>query len=390
MGYFDLENAMHTAKQRFVGLLVVALMVGAAGAQEDANLNQLVTRIEGRVGAMRADADLPVSRAAIFRGPLASLRADIETLAAAGDAGVPGLTRLLGSNNGQLRANAAYGLGLVGLPSAAPALAAAAHDLLGGVRYQIAWALGNTGSAMALPALNELASDREPAVAATAVTAAGQLRDVLNAESAETPAQRIADLIPLASSQPAQYKLATYGAQAVPALIAALTNEDRAVTTGAANTLARIGDPSGLEPLSARFIATVDAGAPEFKFAQALAEYNNAAAVWPYLTALLDSTSPTVQQIALGRIARLDNPARLTVLQAFLDKAVNAGLHTATPAANEMQVNTVATAAEILGLIGDTSFVPILNRIINEAPDADKSIVKPIAEAALRAIHERG
>ncbi|MBI5835518.1 MAG: HEAT repeat domain-containing protein [Armatimonadetes bacterium] len=372
-----------------IGAVALAMPLGRAVAQDAGRLNQLVSRIEARAEAMTADDKVPVSRGALFRGNLTDARHALEELALAGEPAIPGLTRLLGSRRAHLRANAAYGLGEVGGPKTVEPLVSVARDTNGAVRFHAALALGNTGSAAALPALNELASDREEAVRAVAIQVSGHLRDVLAAEAAETTDQKIAGLVKLCYSQPACSRLAAYGGAAVPPLIAALDDADRGNVSGAASALSRIGDARALEPLAAHFATSVQAGKPEMKFAQAIAEFRGRE-VWPYLKKLLEADLPTAQYYALERIGNFDHPERLETLRGFLTAQVAKNVHSTAPKGSEMQINPVAVTCEILARIGDKSFNEILAKIVAEAPSAEKSIVKPLAQKALDAIKQRG
>jgi HEAT repeat protein len=368
---------------------VLGLGVAPARAEDAARIQQLVGRIESRQAAFMADEQVPVSRAALFRGALTDVRRALDELARLSEPAVPALARLLGGAKVHLRANAAYALGVVGGPKTAPSLAGASNDAAAAVRYQVALALGNTCSTAALPALNKLAGDAHDVVRNAAIQVSGALRDVLDAEQEGTPAQRITKLVKLTYAQPACTRLAAYGAEAVPALIAALGDSDRGVIAGAAATLARIGDKQALEPLWTRLSASLKEGKPELKFAQALGEFRSPE-VWPFLKKLLDSGHPAVAYFALQRMAELANPERTATLNTFLQQLIEKGTHREAARGSEMQVNPVASVCEVLALVGDKTSLPLLQQVISEAPPAEKSIVKPLAVRAKAAIEQRG
>lgn len=378
--------------------LAIATMLGSlwlaatpAGAQTAAKAAQLAARIEAREGGFLPDDKVPTSRASLFRGELLDARRALEELATLGADAIPQLTRLLGAKSAHLRANAAFGLGLVGGPRTAAVLVGAAADTSAAVRYQVTLALGNTCSPLSLAALNNLAGDGDDLVRNTAIQTSAALRDVLAAEQETTPDNKINALVRLAYAPPACSRLVAYGAQAVPALIAALDDKDRGVVAGAAATLARIGDPRGLEPLWNKLDASLksEPPAPELKFAQALGGFRSQE-VWPYLLKLVELDNPAIALSGLQRMAEYPHPERADVLNKYLQKQIEKGVHREPARGSEMQVNAVASVCEVLALVGDKSSLGILKQVIDEAPPADKSIVKPMALKAKAAIEQRG
>ncbi|MBI2302121.1 MAG: HEAT repeat domain-containing protein [Armatimonadetes bacterium] len=373
--------------------LGVSALLAAPGDESGARVQQLVTQIEGRSRAFRNDLTVPASRAALFRGDLADARAALEQLAALGEPAIAGLVRLLHNRSAQCRANAAYGLSLVGGPRIVAALQDAVVDDNAAVRYQVAVALGYSASPAALAPLNTLAGDKDTAVRAAAVQTGGILRDILTAEQAATPEQKIAELIPLLSADMAVARLASYGAAAVPALLQALNAQDRGVQNGAADCLSRTGDPRGMEALYTKFTASLN-GPPETKYAQYLAAYHSPE-VWSWLLKLLndpnlDEKAPEAVYYALERVGSTDRQDRLEVVHAYLKRVMTAGQHKVPSRAPTTTVNPIGAACEVLGRIGDKTSLPIVEQIINEAPPAAKSIIRPLAEAAKAAIEKRG
>jgi hypothetical protein len=55
-----------------------------------------------------------------------------------------------------------------------------------------------------------------------------------------------------------------------------------------------------------------------------------------------------------------------------------------------LQVNLVAAVCEILGRVGNKDCLTLLQKVVDEAPPADKSVVKGKADAAVNAIKQRG
>lgn len=375
------------------GLAAALLMSGLATAQDAARMQQLVAQVEARSAAFWPGGRVLPGSAALFRGELADARQALEELIAMGEPAIPALGRLLQHPSAHCRANAAWALARIGGPKTAASLAAAAGDPNPGVRFQVAQALGYTASPAALPALDRLAGDADGTVRNEAVKTGGMLRDVLAAEQAATVEDRIGELVAIAASDVACARLISYGAAAVPALIKALDSEDRGVVTGAAYCLSRIGAAEGIEPLWTHFTASL-AQAPQTRLARFLAEYRNPA-VWPHLVEILanaelDEKAPIAQQYVLERLATFDHPERLKTVNDFVQRQIQAGRHKTVVRGSTTTESPVAAACVLLGQIGDATSAALLDQIIAEAPPPEKSIVKPLAEAAKAAIAKRG
>ena len=372
-------------------LLGLCLMVHGSVAQDAAAAQRLIDQILAQQDQLWPDSQVVPSRASLFRGRLAPSRAALDELIEIGQPAIGGLSRLLGHRSAQMRANAAWALGRIGGPKVVGPLLAAAGDSNSGVQYQVTLALGQTGSAQALAALNKLAGSRETDIRNAAIQTGAVLREILAAEQADTEAAKFAQRAQLVANDEAINQLVRYGAPAVPALIAALDSDDQGVVAGAAQALAKIGDPRGLEPLWGKFTASVQAKAPETKFAQALGEFKNPAA-WDYLVKMLDAgldDVPAAQYYALQRMQTLPHADRLQVLHTFLQRLMAKGAHTTKITGAEISINPVAAVCETLGVVGDASTVGILDKLIAEAPAPEKSIVKPLAEQAKAAIQKR-
>lgn len=361
-------------------LCLGALLLVPAAAQEGARAAQLTTQILGRATEFLPDSEVPPSRVALFRGELADVRAAIEELAALGDESVTSFARLLGSRSAHLRANAAWGLSLVGGPVTVAPLVRAAGDRQASVRYQVANSLGYTFSAAALEALNQLAGDENGEVRMIAVRTGGTLRDLLAAESATAVPDRIQALVQHAHADNVCRRLIRYGAEAVPTLIQALESPDKSIVVGAAYCLSEIGDARGLEPLWAKFEASL-AGDPETKFAFYLSRFRSPE-VWGYLTRLLGSANAAAQYYALERLATFEHAERVSTIHGYIDAQIAAGAHQTVIRGPQTDVNALAEACRVLGLVGDQTSVAVLDRVIGEAQSEDKSILKPIAEKA--------
>lgn len=375
------------------GLLGLA-MAWPVQAQDTAKVQQLVNRIENRAEAFWPDARVSTSRAPLFRGELSDVKGALDELVSLGDAAIPGLLRLLHNRSAQCRANAAYALAAVGGPAIVPPLAFATRDLSAGVRYQAAISLGYSASAGALVPLNVLAGDQDAAVRSAAVVTGGVLRDIIAAEAAPTPDEKLAELVALTGSEVACARLISYGAAAVPTLIKALDSKDQGVVTGATYCLSEIGDTAGLEPLWKRFEESLTK-TPDTRFARYIAAYRNPEVI-RYLQQMLESPTvndkaPLAQYYALERLAVLDNPQRLGLANAFVKRQIEAKAHmTRVRSSTTASLSPIATGCEVLGQIGDRSSLPLLEQIINEAPPPEQSIVKPLAEQAKAAILKRG
>lgn len=370
-------------------LLVVAVLglASAVSAQEGSRAAQVTDQILARAASFAPDAEVAPARSALFRGDLADVRALIEELASLGDAAVPSFTRLLRARSAHLRANAAWGLSLVGGPAIVAPLVRVASDRHDGVRFQVALALGFSASAAALEPLNALAGDENAAVREAAVRTGGMLRDILAAESLPTAADRVAGLVQLAYGEPACQRIVRYGAEAVGPLIQALDSQDRSVVVGAAECLAKIGDARGLEPLWSKFEASLN-GEAETKFAYHLSRYAGPE-VWPYLQKLLGCKNVAAQYYALERLVTFEHPERLKTLSDYIAAQLAAGAHQTVIRGPQTDVNPLAEACRVLGLVGDASSVAVLDRVIAEAPSADKSILKPVAEQAKTQLQRR-
>lgn len=375
-----------------LGLALLALVAGqpARGQDPDA-MARLASQITSQASAFWADGAVPTSRGALFRGDLEPARQALEQLAGMGEAAVPALAQLARHRSAHLRANVAWALSRIGGPAVVGPLLDLSDDPSDAVRYQTALALGYTASAQALTALNRLAGDKNNAVRSAGIQTGGELREILAAEEAETADAKFAALVNLTVNDAACRRLIGYGAEAVPALLAALGAEDDGVVAGAAWCLAQIGDPRGMQPLFDKFMATLGA-TPQLKFAQALADYRNPD-VWPYLVKLLETEAvdavPMAQYYALERMQRLEHADRLKVIHAFLQRMIAKGEHKKESRGPQTEVSTVGAAANALAAIGDASSLPLLETLINEAPAAEKSIVKPLAERAKTAIQAR-
>ncbi|MCC7494231.1 MAG: HEAT repeat domain-containing protein [Fimbriimonadaceae bacterium] len=382
-------------------LLWAALLAfRGVSAQDSTTAQRLVEQIVSQQAQFWPDAQVTPNKAPLFRGNLQPARDALEQLAALGDPAIPALANLLRHPRAQARANAAAGLSKIGGPATAGPLIGASTDPVAGVRYQVALALGYSGSAQALQALNTLAGDKINEVRSAAITTGAVLREILMAEAAETPEARVAELVKLAPNDAAVRRLVRLGAAAVQPLIAALNSDDKGVVAGAAKALALIGDPAGLEPLWQKYEASLKA-TPQSTFAQALAGYRHAQ-VFDYLLKLLNTVDlpadagpapyalSEAQYYALERLASIDHPQRAAVTAAFLEKLLAKGAHKEVIRNAEAAVNPVATACEVLGKVGDKSALPLLERVISEAPAPEKSIVKPIAQRAKAAIEQRG
>lgn len=372
-------------------MLAVCLLVRGGAAQDAAAAQRLIDQVLAQQDRFLPDTAVVASSAVLFRGALAPARAAMDELILLGEPAIGGLSRLLGHRSAQLRANAAWALGRIGGPRTVAPLLAATADANAGVQYQVALALGQTGSAQALEAINKLSGSRANEVRNAAIQTGAVLREILVAEQAETEAAKYAQLSQLLANDAAVNHLARYGAPAVPAVIAALDSDDAGIVAGAAQCLAKVGDPRGLEPLWGKFQASVTAGAPQTKFVQALGEYRNPA-VWDYLVKCLDASLDQVeaaQYYALLRMRTLPHADRLTVIHAFLQRMVAAGRHKDKIAGAEVTISPVGAACEALAAVGDASSLPLLEQIINEALPPEKSIVKPLAEHAKAAIQKR-
>lgn len=372
-------------------LVAVALALPAA-AQDAETAQRLLRQVLSQSSLYWPDGRVPPSRAALFRDQLEPARRTLEQLSELGERAIPALAELLRAPQAHARANAAYGLSRVGGPKTAPVLINAADDRHPGVRYQVTLALGYTSSAQALAALNKLAGDKEGAVRSAAIQTGAVLREILAAEQSETAEAKYAALVKLTANDNACAHLIRYGGEAVPALLQGLDSPDGGVVTGSAWCLAQIGDPRGLEPLWTRFTASLTK-VPQTMFAQALADYRNAG-VWPYLVKLLETAeadvAPAAQYYALERMKTLDHADRLKTIHAFLQRMMAKGTHKEVVRGPETEISPVAAACDVLEQVGDKTSLPLLNKIIDEAPAPAKSIVKPMAEQAKAAIEKRG
>lgn len=369
------------------------LIAGPVAAQDAATAERLLNQILNQAGSFLPDAQVPVSRAALFRGELAGARAALEELASLGEVALGPLGRLARHPRAHARANAAYGLSLVGGPATVAPLQTLAADRNDGVRYQATLALGYTASAQGLVALNLLAGDDQGEIRNAAIQTGSVLREILAALQAPTETERAAGLVALAANDAACRQLVRLGETAVPALLQGLDSDDDGIVGGAAHALALIGDPRGLEPLWGHLIASLQSSKPQTKFAQALADYRHPQ-VWDYLKRLLENeqldAAPVAQYYALRRLLGFQHPDRLALIHAFLGRLLTKAAHKEVIRGPETQVSPVATACEVLEKIGNNTSLALLDRVINEAPPADKSIVKPLAERAKAAIQRRG
>jgi len=372
-------------------MLAVCLIARGGWAQDAAAAQRLIDQVLAQQDRLWPDANVLPNRGSLFRGTLEPAREALDELIAIGEPAIGGLSRLLGHRSAHLRANAAWALGRIGGSRTTGPLLAAAGDANAGVLYQVALALGQTGSAQALSAINKLSGSRVPEVRNAAVQTGAILREILTAEQAETEAKKFAQLAQLLANDEAVNQLARYGAPAVPAVISALDSDDPGIVAGAAQCLAKIGDPRGLEPLWGKFQASVQANAPETKFVQALGAYDNPA-VWDYLVKCLDPSLDPVEAAsyyALLRMRTLPNANRLTVIHAFLQRMMAKGAHKEKISGAEVTISPVGAACEALAAVGDATSLPILDQIISEALPPEKSIVKPLAEQAKAAIQKR-
>ncbi len=372
-------------------MLAFCLLARSGSAQDAAAAQRLVDQVLAQQDRLWPDANVAPSLGSLFRGQLAPARAALEELIAIGEPAVGGLSRLLGHRSAHLRANAAWALGRIGGPRTAGPLLAAVTDPNPGVLYQVALARGQSGSAQALTANNKLSGSRVTAVRNAAIQTGAVLREILAAEQAETEAAKYAQLAQLLANDEAINHVARYGAPAVPAVIAALDSDDAGIVAGAAQCLAKIGDPRGLEPLWSKFSASVQAKAPETKFVQALGEFRNPA-VWGYLVKCLEPDLDAVeaaQYYALLRMQTLPHAERLKVIHAFLQRMMAKGAHKEKISGAEVTISPVGAACEALATVGDASSIALLDQIINEALPPEKSIVKPLAEQAKAAIQKR-
>ncbi len=374
-------------------LWLVMLAGRAVPAQDGAAALRLLEQIRAQEASFWPDQAVAPNKTVLFRGPLQPSRTALEQLAALGEAGIPALAQLLQHPRVHARANAAWALSQIGGPNTLPPLLGASTDAWPAIRYQVALALGFTGSAQALTVLNTLAGDRDAAVRNAAIQTGSVLRDILAAEQEPTPAARFTELVKLAAQDAARQRLVRYGAEAVPALVAALDGDDRARAFGAAAALAQIGDPRGLEELWKRLAASVEKKAPEHKFAVALAEYRSPQA-WEYLGRMLQTeafdSAPLVQYYALRRLFTFEHADRLKLIHGFLERQLTKGVHKLAIRGPETDLSPVATVCELLAAVGNQSSVALLDRIIGEAPPPEQSIVKTLAEKAKAECAKRG
>jgi len=159
---------------------------------------------------------------------------------------VPGLIEALGDGDEQLRADAAYALGVVdeGVEPAIPALARALDDPAEDVRQWSAWALGNHGptSAGAVEDLRAALTDPESWVRQNAAEALGRI--------GEPARPAIPDLIAVVeydrSFSPPEKAAESLGllraTEAVEVLTRAMDKDNDYVRTAAARALLAIGE----------------------------------------------------------------------------------------------------------------------------------------------------
>lgn len=383
----------------FTALLLavsVALPSGplhADGTPDQARIQQLVARIEARAPNYLPADQVKPGRSALFRDEHADAAGDLAELAAMGDLAVPALAGLLRHPNVHLKVNVLNALAEIGGPAIVPPVLTVVNSGQPAVRYFAAKALGYSASAAALRALNTLAGDDDPTVRNMAIQTDSVLRDILNAEQEPTSDERITALLRLAYAPEAQQRLVSYGETAVPLLLATVRREgeaasDEGAVVGAALALAQIGVPDGLAALWEQFQASVQAEAPQTKFAWAIAEYRNAE-VWPYLLRLLESEVAAAQYYALERLRELDHPDRLSTVTGYVQRQIEAGKHKETTWGEAIYIEPLAVAIGLLGDFGTTEQVPLLEQLIAESPPAERSIVKPLAQQALAAVQER-
>ncbi len=176
-------------------------------------------------------------------------RAAAEALVRIGAPAVPALIQALGDDWDAVRRAAAWALGAIGDPQAVPALIQALGDSDSAVRRAAAWALGAIGDPQAVPPLSVWAHAGEYAARDALQTLGHPMLDLPQAV-AQVAAQGAWGVLIRALTCPQVREVVVgLGAPAVPALIQALGDSDRAVRRAAAEALRDLGDPQAIPAL---------------------------------------------------------------------------------------------------------------------------------------------
>lgn len=363
-------------------------MDGAKALDSKGDVTSLVATIEA-AAALHAVPDEEVRAGLLvrFRGEAEVAQRAFARLAELGEAGLKALAQLLRHPRAQVRQNAAHYLGLIGGPQIVLPLMTVLRDASPGVRDQAVWALGRSASNVALGLLR-YSKFRDPSllVRSHAATWLEMLQQVLEVERLPDPVEQQQRLVALAKYAYVRERLVQRGTEVVPALIAALDHPDLAVAVGAAKVLAQIGDERALEPLFARYQATLE-GESVAAFAEALANFRHPA-VWPYLLRLLELDNPSAEYQALCGLRRWEHPDREAVILNFLERQVAAGAHLEKVTGNTTTVNPVAEACVLLGELGSMASLPLLERIAAEAPP-EENIVHSLARQSWARVRAR-
>ncbi|HIE53379.1 MAG TPA: HEAT repeat domain-containing protein [Armatimonadetes bacterium] len=379
-GPFSWCNGGKYGQVGVLGVLLLSVTVWA-GPLEDA-----IATVERLARYCLPDKQVRAGLFLPFQGRAREAQEALATLVAAGKQGIPGLNRLLQHERAQVRQNAAHGLGLIADPAIVSPLSSALADRNSGVRDQVVWALGRSASPAAVDLLRRASErDKNPTVRGNARQWLDLLEKIVAADRLPKE-KRLQQYIPLLKYSYAGERVAlVFGSEAVPALIAALKDQDPAIVRGAAETLATIGDPQGLEPIYRAYLEA-PAGERLASLAKALALFAHAE-VWPYLCRLLNSGSSSAEYWALRGMRRFNHPDRQRVVLEFLREKVEQGEHRRVRRGDEVTVNSVAEACQLLGAIGDAEALPLLEQIAAEAPA--NGLIKPLARRSCQRLKAR-
>ena len=183
-----------------------------------------------------------------FRNDTDLKRRLVEAFGAAGAPAVPALIQALVDDWGAVRRAAAEALVKIGTPAVSP-LIQALGDRSENVRRASAEALGKLGDSQAVPALSVWAHAGEDAARDALQTLGHPMLDLPQAV-AQVAAQGVwGVLIRALTCAQVREVVVGLGAPAVPPLIQALGDSDRAVRRAAAEALGAIGDPQAVPAL---------------------------------------------------------------------------------------------------------------------------------------------
>lgn len=370
---------MGTRRPRAVWLWLGLAWGGVVGAQEKADLQTTWKVLQ------EAIAQWPRERLEVGFLPLlppGDERA-LRRLAEGGREGVAYLGQLLQHPHPTARAWAARILGEIGSPEAFLLLVKGLKDSEPAVRFEAGQALGYLGNPSAIPALEEaIQREKVASVGAALRSARTILKEIQQVRELPSPQERLREWIRLLGYRYAVEQVVGFGSEAVPWLLEALRASQEAQAAGAAQALALLGDERGIEPLLELALQT-----RKSFYARALAEYPTPSVV-PALKRLLESDDFSLEYWALQGLKRWKPPETQSLLLAYLERRMKRNWHRKPMLGNNIPVNTLAEACSLLAEVGDEKALPILRRLVNEAP-AGQNIVHDFAAAAYRQIRAR-